>query len=332
MKVLPLLCPLLLGLASAQVETRLPPEPLVMVGVGQDSTGNAVAALRGRYSTHIRLVDPVTGEQKRELWLPPEVLQSVKPVMSGDGKKLAVMLTPDPKTGLPRVALLNVESARLALVPPDSASPFATILTSGGLKGTINLVLNRDGTRLAAGNSNGYVQLWDTVQAKRLTTIQSDTKLEPSALQFSAAGDLFAPTFRTQTRTRIFNAATGELRLTLSGVGLGQFAPGGDGFLATRGRLISLTNGKELPQPAYLKDAAAVIGYSSDGSRILVRRSGMDAQGREWLELREVASGRVLGTVTRIPDGGPEYLTPDGTSLMGGDGQGGIRILPLAPR
>lgn len=331
MKALPFLLALLLGAASAQTEIRIPPDPLVLVGVGQDNAG-AVAALRGRYSPHIRLVDPATGEQKRELWLPPEVIPAVKPALSGDGKKLAVMLTPDPKTALPRVALLNVDSLRLALVPPDTQSPFATVLTSGGLKGTTSLALNRDGSRLAAGNSNGYVQLWDTVQAKRLTTIQSETKLEPTGLLFSAAGDLFAPLFRAQTRTRIFNAATGELRLTLLGVGVGQFAPAGQGFLASRGRLISLETGKELPPPAYLKDAAGVIGYSSDGSRILVRRSNTDAQGRDWLELREVASGRVLGAITRIPDGGPEYLTPDGTALMGGDGQGGIRILPLTPR
>lgn len=321
-----------LGPARAQMETRIPPDPLVIVGVAQDAAGGSLAALRGRYSSHVRVVDAVTGEQRREFFLPPEVVQSVAPALSADGKSLAVMLTPDPQSKLPRVGILNVESSKLASDQPGTASPFAMILISGGLQGTTALALNAAGTRLAAGNRNGYVQLWDVQAAKRLTTIQSDTKLEPTALLFSPDGTLFAPIFRGQTKTRIFEAQMGTQKQLLSGVGVGQFAPDSQGFLASRGRLMALKDGQEQMQPLYLKGAGGVIGYSADGTRILVRRAAADAQGREWLELREVASGRTLGAITRIADGGPEFLTPDGTALIGGDGQGGVRILPIAPR
>ncbi len=323
------LAALLLGTVFAQTETRIPPDPLVIIGVGQDAPGSAgVVALRGRYSTHVRIVDATTGEQKREIWLPPEIQHSINPALSGDGKWLAVMLTPDPATGTPRVGLLNTTTSN----KPDQDKPFAMILMSPGLKGTALLALSRDGTRLAAGNKNGYVQLWDAQGATRLTTIQSDTKLEPTALNFSPDGTLFAPLFRGQVKTRIFDSKTGQLKVTLGGVGVGQFSPDGRGFLASRGRLVSLADGKEQPSPLYLKGSSGVIGYSADGTRILVRRASSDAQGRDWLELRETLLGRTLGAITRISDGLPEFLSPDGTSLIGGDGQGGVRILPIAPK
>lgn len=317
------------GLASAQTETRIPPDPLMVMGVGQDlQTSAGVAALRGRYSTHMRMVDAATGEQKFDIFLPPEIQYNVPPALSGDGKWLAVALTPDPASGTPRVGILNVAVSN----KPDQDKSISMILMSPGLKGTTLLALNRDGTRLAAGNKNGYVQLWDALAATRLTTIQSDTKLEPNALNFSPDGNLFAPMFRGQTQTRIFDSKTGELKTTLRGVGVGQFSPDGRGFLASRGRLVSLADGKEQQQPLYLKGAGGIIGYSTDGTRILVRRATTDAQGREWLELRETLLGRTLGAITRISDGWPEYLSPDGTALIGGDGQGGVRILPIAPK
>lgn len=328
-RVLPLAAALLLGAAFAQMETRIPPDPLVIIGVGQDLPASAgVVALRGRYSTHVRIVDATTGEQKREIWLPPEIQHSVPPALSGDGKWLAVALTPDPASSTPRVGILNVSASN----KPDEAKPFAMILMSAGLKGTSLLALSRDGSRLAAGNKNGYVQLWDAQGATRLTTIQSDTKLEPNALNFSPDGTLFAPMFRGQTKTRIFDSKTGQLKTTLGGVGVGQFSPDGRGFLASRGRLVSLADGKEQQQPLYLKGASGVIGYSADGTRILIRRTESDAQGRDWLELRETLLGRTLGAITRISDGWPEFLSPDGTALIGGDGQGGVRILPIAPK
>ncbi|WP_291425806.1 hypothetical protein [Deinococcus sp.] len=315
--------------ALAQMETHIPPDPLMLVGVAQEAApSNGIAVLRGRYSAHVRVVDATTGEQRREFWLPPEVVQTVPPALSADGRRLAVMLTPDPATQTPRVGLVNAAVGSR----PGAEPPLAMVLMSPGLRGTINLALNGDGSRLAAGNKNGYVQLWDAQAATRLTTIQSETKLEPSALNFSPDGTLFAPIFRGQTKTRIFDAASGQPKLTLRGVGLGQFTADSQGFLATRARLISLRDGKEQPQPAYLKGTAGVIGYSTDGSRVLVRNAAADTQGREWLELREVTTGRVLGTMSRITDGMPEFLSPDGTSLIGGDGEGGVRIVPLAPR
>lgn len=329
MKPVALLAAALLGVAQAQTETRIPPDPLLVLGVAQETPGSSgLVVLHGRYSPHLRVVDASTGELRREIWLPPEVQLNVNPALSGDGRWLAVVLTPDPASGTPRLGLLNMSAGNT----PEQPKAFAMTLMSPGLKGTSLLALSRDGSRLAAGNRNGYVQLWDVQAARRLTTIQSDTKLEPSALNFTPDGTLFAPMFRGQTKTRIFNSKTGELNLTLSGVGVGQFAPDGRGFLASRGRLVSLTDGKEQQPPLYLRGTSGVIGYSADGTRILVHRAGSDAQGRDWLELRETLLGRTLGAVTRISDGWPEFLNPDGTALIGGDGQGGVRILPIAPK
>ncbi|RJF71863.1 WD40 repeat domain-containing protein [Deinococcus cavernae] len=330
-RAVPLLALLLGSSTLAQMETRILPDPLVVLGVTQDTAGGSgLIALRNRYSTHLRLVDAGTGELKRELWLPADVIHNLSPALSRDGKWMALMLTPDPQSGWARVGIVNLTSSG----KPDQPSGPTKILASPGLKGTTALALNADGSRLAAGNSNGYVQLWDTREAKRLTTINSDTKLAPSALHFTPDGQLLAPMFRGQVKTRLFNTLDGTLRNTLAGVGVGQFGPDNASFLASRGRVIDLQSGKEKPaeNAAFLKGAGSIIGFSMDGTRVLVKRASTDAQGREWLELREVASGRTLGAVTRISDGYPEFLSPDGTSLIGGDGQGGVRILPIAPR
>lgn len=322
---------LLGGVSLAQMETRILPDPLVVIGVAQEApNSNGLIVLRGRYSPHLRIVDAVTGELRRELWLPADVLHATAPALSRDGRWLAVLLTPDSTNGWTRVGLVNLTSSG----KPDQPTGPTRILASPGLRGTTLLALNHDGSRLAAGNRSGYAQLWDTQEAKRLTTVNSDTKLEPNALNFTPDGTLFAPMFRGQVKTRLFDTVKGDLKNTLAGVGIGQFAPDSKNFIASRGRLIDLGSGKEQPaeQAAYLKNTSGLIGFSMDGARALVRRAGTDGQGREWLELREVATGRTLGAVTRISDGYPEFLSPDGTSLIGGDGQGGVRILPIAPR
>ncbi|GMA16295.1 hypothetical protein E5F05_14930 [Deinococcus metallilatus] len=316
---------------SAPGEMRVPPDPLVLVGVAPrvlpgpaGTPTGGVAAVRGRYSSHVRLLDPTTGEARREVFLPPEVQLDVPPALSADGRWLAVVLTPDPFTHAGRVGILSTY--------PTTPPGFQKVLSAGGLNGTLSLVFGPDGTRLAAGNRSGYAQLWEWPTERRVTTVNSETGYEPSRLEFSPDGRLFAPIFRGQTRTRIFDVQTGALRTTLSGVGYGTFTPDSQGLLASRGRLITLADGKEAPTPPYLVGTSGVIGFSADGTRVLVRRTGVDVQGREWLELREVATGRTLGALTRVWDGWPEALSPDGTTLIGGDGEGGIRLLPLAPR
>lgn len=322
---------LALAAQSTASETRVPPDPLVLVGVAPQALpgqpGGAVTgvvAVRGRYSSHVRLLDPTTGEARREVFLPPEVRLDVAPALSADGKWLAVALTPDPFTKAGRVGILSTY--------PTTGGGFQKVISAGGLTGTLSLEFSPDGTRLAAGNRSGYAQLWEWATGRRVTTVPSETGYEPASLEFSPDSRLFAPIFRAQTRTRIFDARSGELRATLRGVGYGTFTPDSRGLLASRGRLVLLEGGKEAPPPPYLAGTNGVIGFSADGTRVLVRRTGVDVQGREWLELREVATGRTLGALTRVWDGWPEALSPDGTTLIGGDGEGGIRLLPLAPR
>ncbi|SMB92009.1 hypothetical protein SAMN00790413_01407 [Deinococcus hopiensis KR-140] len=324
-------------------ETRVPPDPLVLLGVAPGAlpaqAGTPVpglVAVRGRYSSHVRLLDAATGEERREVFLPPEVLLDVPPALSNDGRWLAVALMPDAGTGQGRVGILSTfppvapaPAAQVSALP--SGFTFQKVL-SGGLGGTHGLAFSPDGTRLVTLNRLGYAQLWDWQNGRRVTTVSSQTGAEPTRVEFSSDSRLFAPMFRAQTRTRIFDARTGEPRATLNGVGYGTFTPDGRGLLASRGRLVTVPEGREVPPPAYLLGTNGVLGFSADGARVLVRRTGVDVQGREWLELRDVATGKTLGALTRVWDGWPEALSPDGTTLIGGDGEGGIRLLPLAPR
>ncbi|KQR27909.1 WD40 repeat domain-containing protein [Deinococcus sp. Leaf326] len=348
----------LLTVASAQVEIRIAPDPLLILGVAQDAAPTApgsaatpgslaspapappvpavppltgLVAVRGQYSLHVRLLDASTGELRREVWLPSETDLRVPPALSGDGRWLAAALIPDPQTREGRVAIVSTVQGG-ATRGPQPLPPGGWTVRSGGLDGTQSLALSRDGMRLAAGNRNGYAQLWDWQAGKRIATVQSENRSEPAALLFSPDSRLFAPMFRGQVRTRIFDARTGDLRTTLSGVGVGTFSPDSQGFLGSRGRLLSLATGREVTPPAYLAGSAGALGFSMDGRRVLVRGLATDGQGRDWLELRDAATGRTVGTLTRIADGYPEFLSPDGTSLLGGDGQGGVRILPIAPR
>lgn len=316
---------------NAAGETRVPPDPLVLVGVAPRAlsaqpggAASGLVAVRGRYGSRVRLLDAATGEARREVLLPPEVRLDVPPALSADGRWLAVALTPDPFTRAGRVGILNTAAAPTA--------GFQKLLVAGGLTGTLSLAFSPDGLRLAAGNRAGYAQLWEWATLRRVATVTSETGYEPARLEFSPDGRLFAPMFRAQTRTRLFDARNGELQTTLRGVGYGTFTPDGRGLLASRGRLVLLEGGREAPAPPYLAGTSGVIGFSADGTRVLVRRAGVDVQGREWLELREVLTGRTLGAITRVWDGWPEALSPDGTTLIGGDGGGGIRLLPLAPR
>lgn len=316
---------------TAASERRVPPDPLVVVGVAPAAlpvtpgATSGLVAVRGRYSAHVRLLDAATGEGRRSVMLPPEALLDVPPALSHDGRWLAVALTPDPLTRAGRVGVLSTYQTSAP------APTFQKLLLAGGLTGTTSLAFSPDGTRLAAGNRNGYAQLWDWTAVRRVTTVTSQSGGEPTTLAFSPDSRLFAPLFRGQTKTRLFDSGTGALRTTLNGVGYGTFTPDSTGMLASRGRLIRLSDGRELPAPAYLAGTSGVVGFSADGSRVLVRRAGVDVQGREWLELREVATGRTLGAITRVWDGWPEALSPDGTTLIGGDGEGGVRLLPLAP-
>lgn len=295
---------------------HIPPDPLLLLGTAQEN-GTTLLSVRGKYSSHIRFVDVQTGELKHQVWLPPETVLTIRPALSGDGKKMALLLSPDTK-GNARVVVLDSHHPVL-----DEA-----VILVGGLDKTAFLSLNHDGTRLAAGNKNGYVQLWDTEKGQRLVTIPTDTGREPLSVQWG--GEMMATFFRGQTKTRLFSTKTGQSLMTLSGVGTGLLSADGLSFWATRGRWFSVKDGKEQATQAVLKGTSGVLGQSNDGKLILVRRSGLDAQGREWLDLREVATGHVLGSVTRIPDGNPELLTPDGSALVGGDGLGGIRVLPFA--
>ncbi|GAA5514678.1 hypothetical protein Dcar01_03434 [Deinococcus carri] len=273
--------------AQAAPSALIPPEPLELVGIAPDAAPGqpgapvtGVLAVRAYGGSTVKLYDAATARQRREVLLPPEVVLTVPPALSPDGKWLAVALTPDPDTREGRVGILST----FPVFPPA----FRVVLKSEGLRGSRNFAFSPDGTRLAVGNRDGYVQLWDWQAGQRLNTVKST--IDPDWLSFSPDGRFFTPHFRGQTATQLLDGHTGAPVNTLRGVGYGMFTPDGH-FIASGGRYLSLPSGEKVTSPAYLKGGVTVQGYSRDGKRVLVqlptpastpRPHLTFARGRRW--------------------------------------------------
>lgn len=291
--------------------TPIATEPLEVLGVAETAGLFAVRAVGGSI---VKLYDAGSGRLVREVRLQSEVLLSVPPAITPDGRWLAVALTPDPATREGRLGLFSTTDP-----------VYGFFLRSAGLRDSVSLAISPDGTRLAVGNRNNYVQLWNLSTRQRMNTLKAAT--EPRALTFSPDGRYFMPQFRGQKTTQLLLAAGGEPARSLPVTG-GQFAVA-DLLVAGPGRALSLSTGAAVPLPAYLAGGATLHGFDRGARRALVTVPGTE-QGVVFLELRDVLSGASLArqAVPALFALSPR-LMPGGNHALIGDGAGGLRLLTL---
>lgn len=295
-------------------------ERLEVLGVAPDAQagapgapGGGLLAVRGAGSNAVQLYDAVSGQLRRTVRLPPEVLVNVPPAISPDGRWLAVAIQTDAATGEGRIGLLSTT---------DPVYRF--FLKSAGLSGTTALAFSPDGTRLAAGNRNGYAQLWNLDTRERLSTVKGQGP--PLSLEFSPDGKLFLPRFPGQKGSTLVSVSGGQpLAVLVDGAGT-LAVPGL--LVGAGGRALALPSGTPTPLPAYLAGGAVLAGFDRSRSRALVQLP----VGPEWLalELRDVLTGRALGQwVLPAAFATAPRLLPSGQHALIGDGAGGLRLLTL---
>lgn len=293
-------------------------ERLEVLGVAPDALTpgpgqGGLLAVRGAGTGTVQLYDAVSGQLRRTVRLPPEVLVNVPPAISPDGRWLAVAIQTDAATGEGRIGLLSTT---------DPVYRF--FLKSAGLSGTTALAFSPDGTRLAAGNRNGYAQLWNLDTRERLSTVKGQGP--PLSLEFSPDGKLFLPRFPGQKGSTLVSVSGGQpLAVLVDGAGT-LAVPGL--LVGAGGRALALPSGTPTPLPAYLAGGAVLAGFDRSRSRALVQLP----VGPEWLalELRDVLTGRALGQwVLPAAFATAPRLLPSGQHALIGDGAGGLRLLTL---
>ena len=293
-------------------------ERLEVLGVAPDAPTpgpgqGGLLAVRGAGTGTVQLYDAASGQLRRTVRLPPEVLANVPPAISPDGRWLAVSIQTDAATGEGRIGLLSTT---------DPVYRF--FLKSAGLSGTTVLAFSPDGTRLAAGNRNGYAQLWNLDTRERLSTVKG--KGVPLDLAFSPDGKLFLPHFLGQKSATLISASTGQPLGALVD-GSGELAVPGL-LVGAGGRALALPSGTPTPLPAYLAGGAVLAGFDRQRTRVLVQLP----VGPEWLvlELRDVLTGAPLGQwVLPAAFANAPRLLPSGQHALIGDGAGGLRLLTL---
>ena len=293
-------------------------ERLEVLGVAPDAPTpgpgqGGLLAVRGAGTGTVQLYDAASGQLRRTVRLPPEVLANVPPAISPDGRWLAVSIQTDAATGEGRIGLLSTT---------DPVYRF--FLKSAGLSGTAALAFSPDGTRLATSNRNGYAQLWNLDTRERLSTVKGPGT--PLALNFSPDGKLFLPLFPGQKGATLVSVGTGQpLGALVDGAGA-LAVPGL--LVGAGGRALALPSGTPTPLPAYLAGGAVLAGFDRARARALVQLPA----GPEWLvlELRDVLTGRALGQwVLPAAFATAPRLLPSGEHALIGDGAGGLRLLTL---
>jgi WD40 repeat protein len=199
----------------------------------------------------------------------------------------------------------------------------------------IALAVTPDGRSLAVGAADGQLRLWDVREGPRRATLQGSSTLVTS-VAFSGDGRLVAVGPRARIPgVRVWDAATGEVRLEVPGNGavpalspdgatLAVWHPSGDGTV----RLWDVAAGRERGRvggpfvcPAAPGQHAGWMQFSPDGKLLALR--GVTGQ----LRLRDLATGadRLALTGTQ---GHPRF-SRDGKLLAIGDGRS-LRLVETA--
>jgi WD40 repeat protein/serine/threonine protein kinase len=152
--------------------------------------------------------------------------------------------------------------------------------------------LSPDGKRLACVAEKGVLNVWD-VATRREAFVPENQQGPVSAVAFSPDGMELAAICGNEVR--IWEAATGKPVRTFAG---------------------------EFSSSAY--SALTYLAYSRDGKRLTT-----GTRGGNWVKLWDAATGRLLQTI-RSPDVRGIALSPDGTRLAIGGGDGSVKIWDAA--
>ena len=166
----------------------------------------------------------------------------------------------------------------------------------GHSTGVRSLAFSPDGARIASGDLEGAIKLWDAASGKLLRTLEGHSK-EVTSLAFSPDGARIASGSLDHT-VRLWNAASGQLLLTVDGhsesVTAVAFSPDGSRLASSSLdhsiKLWEAASGKLLRSLDGHSSGVNSVAFSPDGARIA------SGSRDDTIKLWDAASGRLLRT------------------------------------
>ena len=194
-----------------------------------------------------------------------------------------------------------------------------------------SLALSPDGQRLAIGNSDGHVRVWDDDTSQLLFDLpaQSSTVW---GIAFSPDGKLLATPGQDNT-AKIWDAMTGKARMTLAGHsdeirGL-AFSPDGTKLATasadTTAKIWDLSTGEALATLNGHSDPLWAIAFSPDGTRLAT--SSRDGTARIWDAVTGQALLILKGHTNTVTD---LAFSVDGTRLATTGNDGILKLWEVA--
>jgi serine/threonine protein kinase/WD40 repeat protein/tetratricopeptide (TPR) repeat protein len=243
-------------------------------------------------------------------------------------QRLAVSSAPVHLAFHPRDGRLAVACGNaVQLIDADTGKELPALRHPATVKYTVTVAWHPDGRRLAAGCNDRKIHLWDTETATEVMPSWTGHTVDGMRVAFNHAGDRLV-SLDWGRQTRLWDAATGRMLLTMPGAFGLQFSPD-DRLLgpATSGnkiRLWRLAPGREL----------RVLRCRNAGSLETINSPVVHADGRtlaacgpHWLSFFDLASGEELASVRQpqVAAVNPVFFDPPHPSPSpegGGKGEG----------